>query len=98
MGAALIGFPFQLSSSGSVQTFDQDSADYDQMQIGVAALTCQGERELSPGYGIPDPAWSGFVPGSLTNCLKLYGPPVIIESINVYTIDKQTVGVDVSFS
>ena len=98
MGQNLISFPFTLSANGSVQTLDQDSDGYDQQQIGLAALTCQGERELAVGFGIPDPTWTGFSPGALSNVIRLYGPPVTLVSIDVVALDAQTQGVTVEFN
>lgn len=98
MGTPILSWPFRLTATGAIATVDQDDQGADAEQIGVLILTIQGEREMEPGFGIPDPVFRGIDSGAIVNGVRLYGPPVRIDNVLVSTPDAATQAVQVNFT
>lgn len=79
----LFSWPFRLSVDGTVATVDADSDQATAEQIGVLILTRVGERELAPGFGIPDPTFAVLEPGAVTAGLALFGPPAHVDRVTL---------------
>lgn len=82
MGQAL-SFPFRLLPNGQAATVEQNSDEGDREGIVQLALTRIGERQLVPGFGLPDPNFSGFEVTELAAGLAIFGPPVTPTAIDV---------------
>lgn len=95
--AAILSHPFRLTADGRVATVEQDSDPADIEQIAVLALTRNGERALVPGFGMRDPAFSGFERTELAAALALWGPPVQIATVDITAVDDATQAVEVTF-
>lgn len=78
----LIAFPFQLDTTGSVATVEQDSAAEIDQQIALAMLTRPGERIQSPTFGVADPAFTQFAVGALQRHCDDFGPDVDIITVS----------------
>ena len=81
--AAVLDFPFRLGPDGSIVTVAQDGDRDLENLIAVAVLTRPGEREQVPGFGIADPAFSGWERPSLDRHLVDYGPDVVVTDVSV---------------
>lgn len=81
--AQLLSFPLRLLPNGSIATVEQNSDEGDAEGVIQLLLTRIGERRLTPGFGMPDPAFAGFEPTALAAALALYGPPVAPTHVEV---------------
>lgn len=77
----IISHPFRLGPNGSVVTVEQDSEQADIEQVAVLALTVIGERPLTPGFGITDPAFAGVIPAEIAAGVATFGPPVNVSDV-----------------
>lgn len=82
MADGALSFPFRLTPTGSVATVERGSdAEIDEA-IAVLVLTTIGERPMRPGYGVPDPAFSGLHVGDVQVGLDEHGPKgVVVQSV-----------------
>lgn len=96
--APILSWPFRLTSEGTVATVDQDSDQGHAEQIGVLMLTIQGEQQMVPGFGLPDPAFSGVRPGVVAAQVSQYGPEVTIDSVASTVVSQVESDVTVTFS
>jgi len=82
MADGSISFPFRLSPTGAVATVERGSdAEIDEA-IATLVLTTIGERPMRPGYGVPDPGFSGLYAGDVQVGLDTHGPQgVVVQSI-----------------
>jgi hypothetical protein len=98
-GAQILSVPFRLNQDGTVATVTQNSDQANGEQIGVVVSTIQLEREMAPGFGIPDPAFSGIETASVAAQVALYGPTTTIQSVTAaYGQAPNEVDVTVSFT
>ena len=76
MGAMtdVLAHPFRLTGN-AVATVDDTSDAGAAQEIALLCATRIGERDLVPGYGIPDPAFDQLELGVVNAGLALYGPP-----------------------
>lgn len=82
MADGLISFPFRLTPQGAVATVPRGSDQEIEEAIAVMTLTLEGERLLTPGFGIPDPVFYGINAGDLQSCVEEYGPEgIVIEAV-----------------
>jgi phage baseplate assembly protein W len=79
--AATLSFPFRLLPNGSAATVEQVSDQGYAERIAQLILTRPGEREMAPGFGIPDAAFAGLSASDLVAAVAAYGPPVTIEKV-----------------
>ena len=98
MGVPLLSVPFRLNPSGTIATVDSDSEQADAEQLGVLIATKQGERELAPGFGMPDMTGRGFNTAALVAGVAAYGPAVTVEKVDIVNRGDGTQDVAVSFS
>lgn len=80
---ALLSYPFRLATGGAVATHDDASSDYHMEELAQLIATRPGERELTPTYGLADPAFAGFDQAMLVAQVGLFGPPVKITGVEV---------------
>ncbi len=95
--AQILAWPFNFTPSGAAATVDQKSEQADAQQIGVLILTRQGERELEPGFGLPDPVFAGIDKGAIANGVRLFGPPVNVVNVKVSQTEELSQLVQVEF-
>lgn len=87
MSNGVLSFPFRLAPDGTAVTTGRGTdAEVDEA-IAALCLTHLGERHMNPGYGIPDPAYSGLHVGDVQVGLDDYGP----AGITVTQVTKETV-------
>lgn len=95
--ATILSFPFRLAVDGTVAVVAQGSDRADAEQIGVLLSTIQGERDLQPGFGIPDPAFNGIQPGVVAAQVAMWGPRVKVKTVSSQKAGNET-DVTVSFT
>lgn len=95
--ARILSWPFRFALDGRAAVVDQDSEQGLAEQIGVLAVTREGERRLRPGFGLSDPTYAGFAPSELAAKLELYGPPVDLGDIRVTPVSGDQQRVEVLF-
>lgn len=84
MSVPLISHPFRLAGDGSVATEVQDTDIHNAEQIAVVALTRPGERVLVPEFGMTDPTFDNDINVlELQSQIDTFGPPVIIEDVDI---------------
>lgn len=87
MADGVISFPFRLTPQGTVATVPRGSDQEVDEALAVITLTLEGERLLTPGFGIPDPVFYGINAGDIQTCLDEYGP----ENVVVETVDSEPI-------
>lgn len=95
--ARTLSYPLRLAPNGSFTTVEQGSETDAKEQIAVICLTRSGEREVTPGFGTADPAFTGFRGTELVAQLAQWGPPVTIDSIDVEPVTDSVQQVLVGF-
>jgi hypothetical protein len=80
---AVLSYPFRLNASGQAATVEQDSEDQYAELLAALVLTRPGERDLVPGFGIPDPTFVGIDVGALEGAAAVFGPDVTITDVQV---------------
>lgn len=88
--APILSHPFRLGSNGQVVTVDQDTETADREQVAVLALTVVGERPMTPGFGVTDPAFGGYLPAELAAGVQAFGPDVSITAVTATPFDEST--------
>ena len=87
MADGALSFPFKLTPTGEVETVGYGTDAEVEQAIAVLVLTGIGERPMSPGFGVPDPAFAGLHVGDIQVGLTDYGPPgIMVTSVDI--IDK----------
>jgi hypothetical protein len=94
----ILSVPFRLAADGTVATVTQGSDQANAEQIGVVLSTIQGERNLLPGFGLPDPAFSGIQAGVVAAQAALWNLPVTVTSVTAIPAGSNTTDVTVGFS
>lgn len=98
-GSPILSVPFRLDNTGAVATAVQGSDQANAEQIGVILSTIQGERDLYPTFGLPDPAFQGIATGIIAAQVALWGPDgVTIENIDTEAVGTNEQDITVSFS
>lgn len=85
MAEGIISFPFRITAQGAVAVIGYGTDQEAEEAIAVLSLTQEGERLLTPGFGIPDPAFYGLHAGDLQTGLDEYGP----EGITIDAIETE---------
>lgn len=83
--------------SGRAATVEQGSPAHQAEMIAALVLTRSGERLLVPGFGTPDPTYTGFEIGPLILAASIYGPPVTISLASADFSDPHTQDVKIEF-
>jgi hypothetical protein len=78
---SIISVPFRLNTDGTVAVVVQGSDQGNGEQIAVVLSTIQTERSLAPGFGLPDPAFSGIDAATVAAQVALYGPTCTINGV-----------------
>lgn len=81
--ARVLAFPVHVDSTGRIATVEQDSEADIAQQLAMLILTRPDERPLTPGYGTPDPAFTGFDPQLLAASAEEFGPAVDIDTVTI---------------
>lgn len=99
MADGAISFPFRLTPTGSVATVERGSdAEIDEA-IAELVLTTIGERPMRPGFGVPDPAFSGLFVGDVQVGLNEHGPQgVIITAVTSTPKNNSQAVADITWS
>lgn len=69
-----LALPFRLANDGTAAVVAQDSLDEITQCVQVLLATPLGSREITPGYGIPDPTFQGADPAVITNAVAVWEP------------------------
>ena len=80
--ARVLAFPFAITRGGRIATVEQDSEEEITQQLAMLMLTRPDERPLTPGYGMPDPAFEGIDPLLLAAAAEEFGPAVEISDVD----------------
>lgn len=86
--AKLLAFPITISGNGSMGTIN-DGEDYYAQELACLVGTQIGERELVPGYGVPEVMLSTIDRMNLGSQCEIYGPPIKIVRL-AYKYDTKT--------
>ena len=91
MSNGVLSFPFRLASDGTAVTTGRGTdAEVDEA-IAALCLTHLGERLMTPGFGIPDPAYSGLHVGDVQVGLDDYGPAgIVVTAVITETVNENT--------
>lgn len=95
--ALILSVPFRLAPNGAVATVEQGSDQANAEQLAVLITTVQGERPMVPGFGLPDPAFTGIKAGVLAAQVAMWGPPVKVSMVSSSGVDPASTDVTVSF-
>ena len=99
MSSPILSFPFRLIPNGTVAVVDDSSDRGHAEQLQVLVSTRIGERTVTQGFGLNDPAFVGVNVSELTAAVAKWGPAVTVDSVNVsYDPAGQTQRVTVSFT
>jgi len=79
----VLSYPFRIGPNGSAATVEQDSDDHKAEQLAALVMTRPGERDLVPGFGIPDPTFVGIDIAALEGAAAVFGPDVKITEVEV---------------
>lgn len=97
----VLAFPFRIDpNSGQAASVlvggQQEAAE----AVAMLALVRLGERELCPGFGIPDPAYTDDVDiaAEVQSGLRLWGPDDVSVTSGSITLDAKTGVADVALS
>lgn len=82
----VLAHPFALAGN-AVAVVDDGSDTGAAQEIALLCATRLGERELVPGYGIPDPAFDALELAEINAGLTLYGPPGVSVTDLAVTLD-----------
>ena len=93
----LLSHPFRLSTTGTVATVEQGSAQAVAEQIAMLCSTHKGERVMLPDFGLSDPAFVGIDQAEVALGVNLYGPKVRISRIKASVPKDGTVEVKIEF-
>jgi|SRR5579875_905821 len=96
--AQILSVPFRLAANGTVATVTEGTDQANAEQLSVIVRTIQGEREMQPGFGLPDPAFNGISLGDLTAQVALWGPAVTVNSATPSDDDMTTQTLTVDFT
>lgn len=81
--AAVLSFPFRVTASGAAATVEQDSDEQKADLLAALILTRPGERDLVPGFGVPDPTFVGIDVAAVEGAAAVFGPDVTITDVQV---------------
>ena len=93
----LLSHPFRLEASGSVATVEDGTDEAAAEAIAVLVLTRQGERDLVPGYGLPDPTFGDVDVSELNVLLTDYAPGITVTEANVTALTDTTESLEIVF-
>lgn len=69
-----LAVPFRLDTTGSAVVLAQDTLDEITQCVQILLSTPLGSREITPSYGIPDPAFRGADPNTITSAVAEWEP------------------------
>jgi hypothetical protein len=94
----VLSFPFRVLPGGSIAGVEQDTPDHYAELLTALVMTRIGERDLCPGFGTPDPLFTGGIEAAaVASGAALFGPPVRITGIETRVTGPATQNVTVSF-
>jgi hypothetical protein len=93
----LVEFPFRLTEAGYVAVAEDGTDEYYASELAHLLYTKPGERVLVPEYGIEDMVFEGVDEQELRQQVLVYGPPVVIDSIESDYSNSYTEMVTVTF-
>lgn len=80
---AVLSFPLRVTPNGQFATVEQDSEDQSAELLAALVLTRPGERDLVPGFGVPDPTFVGIDEAAIEGAAAVFGPDVTITDVAV---------------
>jgi hypothetical protein len=93
----VLSHPFRIQPNGRAATVEQDSDDQRAELIAAIVLTRPGERQLAPGFGIPDPAFTGIDVAALEGATSVFGPPVSVRDVTITVTGPASQDVTIDF-
>jgi hypothetical protein len=96
--AQILSFPFRVATNGTIATVAQGSDQANGEQLAVLVSTIQGECDMAPGFGMPDPAFSsGIIPGVMASQVAMWGPDVTITAVSALQVSETESDVTIGF-
>ena len=95
--AAILSFPFRLAADSTIAVVTQGADQANAEQLGVLISTIQGERQMVPGFGIPDPAFGSLTQGVIAAQVAKWGPSVKIKAVTGVPVSPVETDVTVAF-
>jgi hypothetical protein len=80
---AVLSYPFRVGANGQVATVEQGSDEHRAELLAALILTRPGERDLVPGFGVPDPVFAGIDVAAVEGAAAVFGPKVTISDVQV---------------
>lgn len=80
--ARILSHPFRFGPDRQVATVEQGTDQANTEQLAVLVLTRLGERPLQTGFGITEPAYSGFEPNEVAAGVAEHGPDIDLADID----------------
>jgi hypothetical protein len=96
--AQILSYPFRLAANGTIAVVTQGTDQANGEQIAVLVQTIQGEADMAPGFGLPDPAYDGVIPGVIASQVAMWGPDVTIESVSATQVNETDSNVTIGFN
>jgi hypothetical protein len=95
--AQILSFPFRVATNGTIATVAQGSDQANGEQLAVLVSTIQGECDMAPGFGMPDAAFSGIIPGVMASQVAMWGPDVTITAVSAVQVSETESDVTIGF-
>lgn len=96
--AQLLSLPFRVGGDGNIATVTQGSDQANAEQLSAIIRTVQGERDMQPGFGLPDPAYAGISGADIAAQVALWGLPVTIDDVTSTPASATETDVTVDFT
>lgn len=94
----VLAFPFRLDRTGSVATVEQGTTAEHSQLLAVLVTTLLGEREMTPSFGVTDPAFDTIDHAEVAAGIELFGPDVDIQAVDVEYTDNRTQEVRINYA
>lgn len=98
MAERLIAFPFEMDESGGIRTQEDGTDEYAQSELMMILAVNTGERELVPGFGIPDPRFSEVDTHAIATCTQVFAPHITIGKIDDTFVSGYEQRVEIEYS
>lgn len=86
MARKILAWPLRLGVNGRMVSYPEDSDSVIQQRLHMLITTRQGERDLVPGFGTPDPTFNSLDPAFVRAQVSEYGPDVVIRDVSAEVV------------
>lgn len=94
---SVLSHPFRIGPDGRAAVVEDGTDQAHAEAIAVHLLTRQGERELVPEFGTPDPVFGEVTAEALNTALDTFGPPVTVTAVTTVPTSDTSHRVDVTY-